>query len=62
MVTNKSVFVRLESDEYNAVLELSRKTHRNVQQQAGMLIRTELIRLGILKEGNETNDEEENQV
>lgn len=54
----RSVTVRLEIDEMQALVALAGRKHRNVQQQAGMLIRTELIRLGLLKEGNEeTNDE-----
>jgi hypothetical protein len=59
----KRITVKLHEDEMISLMTLSHREHRDTRQQAGMLIRTELIRLGLLKEGNEeTNNKEGSQV
>jgi len=56
----KTVPVKLDPEAHDALSKLAYREYRDVQKQAGIVIRDELIRLGLLNyDDNEVKSEDE---
>lgn len=63
MVYKSRIQITLTPDERKGLHMLAEFHHRDIRQQALVVIRDKLIELGLLKEGNEeTNNKEGSQV